>query len=147
VYNNPAGIDMNPELLWRMFEAIDNVTIIKESAGDLSRMQRIDPLSGRLPFYNGSNSLVSTRCGRWRGLGVWRRRVYHRSPGSASMTQSAEANCQEHKRFTPTSTLCWGSSWQAGRPPRSTPARSYSAPAWGIRAHHCYRLTTRAALR
>jgi 4-hydroxy-tetrahydrodipicolinate synthase len=56
MYNNPAtsGIDMNPELLVRMFETIDNVTMVKESTGDLSRMQRIDTLSGGLlPFYNG----------------------------------------------------------------------------------------------
>jgi 4-hydroxy-tetrahydrodipicolinate synthase len=61
MYNNPAtsGIDMSPELLVRMFEAIDNVTMVKESTGDLSRMLRIDQLSGgRLPFYNGSNPLV-----------------------------------------------------------------------------------------
>lgn len=60
-YNNPAtsGVDMPPELLVRMFETIDNVTMVKESTGDLSRMQRIDELSGgRLPFYNGSNPLV-----------------------------------------------------------------------------------------
>lgn len=61
MYNNPAtsGVDMSPELLVRIFEAIDNVTMVKESTGDLSRMQRIDQLSGgRLPFYNGSNPLV-----------------------------------------------------------------------------------------
>ena len=61
VYNNPAtsGVDMGPELLVRMFETIDNVSMVKESTGDLSRMQRIDQLSGgRLPFYNGSNPLV-----------------------------------------------------------------------------------------
>ncbi len=61
MYNNPAtsGVDMSPELLVRMFEAIDNVTMVKESTGDLSRMLRIDQLSGgRLPFYNGSNPLV-----------------------------------------------------------------------------------------
>jgi 4-hydroxy-tetrahydrodipicolinate synthase len=61
MYNNPAtsGVDMSPELLVRMFEAIDNVTMVKESTGDLSRMQRIHELSGgRLPFYNGSNPLV-----------------------------------------------------------------------------------------
>ncbi len=47
------------EFLARMFETIDNVTMVKESTGDLSRMQRIDELSGgRLPFYNGSNPLV-----------------------------------------------------------------------------------------
>ena len=60
-YNNPAtsGVDMPPELLVRMFESIDNVTMVKESTGDLTRMQRIAELSGnRLPFYNGSNPLV-----------------------------------------------------------------------------------------
>jgi 4-hydroxy-tetrahydrodipicolinate synthase len=60
-YNNPAtsGVDMRPELLVSMFETIDNVTMVKESTGDLSRMQRIAELSGgRLPFYNGSNPLV-----------------------------------------------------------------------------------------
>jgi 4-hydroxy-tetrahydrodipicolinate synthase len=60
-YNNPAtsGIDMSPELLVRMFETVDNLTMVKESTGDLSRMQRIAELSGgELPFYNGSNPLV-----------------------------------------------------------------------------------------
>ena len=60
-YNNPAtsGVDMRPELLVRMFETIDSVTMVKESTGDLTRMQRITELSGgRLPFYNGSNPLV-----------------------------------------------------------------------------------------
>lgn len=60
-YNNPAtsGVDMSPELLVAMFEDIDNVTMVKESTGDLSRMRRITELSGgRLPFYNGSNPLV-----------------------------------------------------------------------------------------
>lgn len=60
-YNNPAtsGVDMRPELLVDMFETIDNVTMVKESTGDLSRMLRIAELScGRLPFYNGSNPLV-----------------------------------------------------------------------------------------
>jgi len=49
MYNNPAtsGIDMSPELLVRMSETIDNVRMVKESTGDLSRMQRIDQLSGR----------------------------------------------------------------------------------------------------
>ncbi len=60
-YNNPAtsGVDMRPELLVTMFEAIENLTMVKESTGDLSRMRRIAELSGgRLPFYNGSNPLV-----------------------------------------------------------------------------------------
>jgi 4-hydroxy-tetrahydrodipicolinate synthase len=60
-YNNPAtsGVDMPPELLVRMFETVDNVTMVKESTGDLTRMRRIAELSGnRLPFYNGSNPLI-----------------------------------------------------------------------------------------
>ncbi|ORB69395.1 dihydrodipicolinate synthase family protein [Mycobacterium scrofulaceum] len=60
-YNNPAtsGVDMPPELLVRMFDTIENVTMVKESTGDLTRMRRISELSGgRLPFYNGSNPLV-----------------------------------------------------------------------------------------
>lgn len=60
-YNNPAtsGVDMPPDLLVSMFENIENVRMVKESTGDLSRMQRISQLSGgRLPFYNGSNPLV-----------------------------------------------------------------------------------------
>jgi 4-hydroxy-tetrahydrodipicolinate synthase len=49
MYDNPAtsGIAMSPELLVRMSETIDNVRMVKESTGDLSRMQRIDQLSGR----------------------------------------------------------------------------------------------------
>lgn len=61
VYNNPAtsGVDMRPELLVRMFDTIDHVTMVKESTGDLSRMLAIAKFSdGRLPFYNGSNPLV-----------------------------------------------------------------------------------------
>jgi 4-hydroxy-tetrahydrodipicolinate synthase len=60
-YNNPAtsGIDMSPELLTRMFIDIDNVTMVKESTGDLDRMLRIKQLTGdALPFYNGSNPLI-----------------------------------------------------------------------------------------
>lgn len=61
VYNNPAtsGIDMSPELLVEMFTDVDNIRMVKESTGDLSRMQRVKELSGgELPFYNGSNPLV-----------------------------------------------------------------------------------------
>jgi len=61
VYNNPAtsGIDMLPELLVRMFEEIENVTMVKESSGDIQRMHKLYELSGqKLPFYNGSNPLA-----------------------------------------------------------------------------------------
>jgi 4-hydroxy-tetrahydrodipicolinate synthase len=60
-YNNPAtsGIDMSPELLVQMYTEIDNLTMVKESTGDLDRMLRIKELTGNtLPFYNGSNPLI-----------------------------------------------------------------------------------------
>jgi 4-hydroxy-tetrahydrodipicolinate synthase len=60
-YNNPAtsGIDMSPTLLNDMFESIANMTMVKESTGDIQRMLDLKQLSsGELPFYNGSNPLV-----------------------------------------------------------------------------------------
>jgi 4-hydroxy-tetrahydrodipicolinate synthase len=60
-YNNPAtsGIDMKPPLLYKMFETIENVKMVKESTGDITRMLDLKELSsGQLPFYNGSNPLV-----------------------------------------------------------------------------------------
>nr|WP_315472457.1 dihydrodipicolinate synthase family protein [uncultured Undibacterium sp.] len=61
VYNNPAtsGIDMSPELIVNMFKSIENITMVKESSGDIQRMHKIRTLSqGELPFYNGSNPLA-----------------------------------------------------------------------------------------
>lgn len=61
VYNNPAtsGIDLSPELIARMVKEIDNVTMVKESTGDIQRMHRLYELSdGTIPFYNGSNPLA-----------------------------------------------------------------------------------------
>ncbi|MCL1143160.1 dihydrodipicolinate synthase family protein [Shewanella gaetbuli] len=60
-YNNPAtsGIDMSPELLVKMFHQIPNVTMVKESTGDIQRMHKIKLLSeGKLPFFNGCNTLA-----------------------------------------------------------------------------------------
>ena len=47
ICNNPAtsGLDMSPELLVRMLETIDNLTMVKGCTGDLSRMQRVDTSS------------------------------------------------------------------------------------------------------
>ena len=61
VYNNPAtaGVDMSPELLVHMFESIPNVTTVKESTGDITRMNKLRELTaGTLPFLNGSNPLI-----------------------------------------------------------------------------------------
>ncbi|MEV7775048.1 dihydrodipicolinate synthase family protein [Kitasatospora sp. NPDC086791] len=61
VYNNPAtaGIDLPPELLHRLVDQVENITMVKESSGDVQRMHRLAQLSdGALPFYNGSNPLA-----------------------------------------------------------------------------------------
>ncbi|AZA83595.1 dihydrodipicolinate synthase family protein [Chryseobacterium lactis] len=59
-YNNPAtsGVDMSPALLKRLLE-IPNVTMIKESSGDVQRMHYLRrELGEEVAFYNGSNPLA-----------------------------------------------------------------------------------------
>ena len=59
-YNNPAtgGVDMSPALLKRLLE-IPNVTMIKESSGDVQRMHYLKrELGNDVTFYNGSNPLA-----------------------------------------------------------------------------------------
>lgn len=61
VYNNPAttGIDMKPEFLFDLVTSVENITMVKESTGDVARMNRLNELSGgTLPFFNGSNPLA-----------------------------------------------------------------------------------------
>lgn len=61
VYNNPAtcGVDMSPEFMLSMIDTIDNVTMIKESTGDIQRMRTIHRLSsGSIPFFNGCNYIA-----------------------------------------------------------------------------------------
>lgn len=61
LYNNPAtsGIDMSVELILRIFNAVDNVTMVKESTGDIQRMHKLQLLGeGQVPFYNGCNPLA-----------------------------------------------------------------------------------------
>jgi 4-hydroxy-tetrahydrodipicolinate synthase len=59
-YNNPAtgGVDMSPALLKRLLQ-ISNVTMIKESTGDVQRMHYLKrELGDEAAFYNGSNPLA-----------------------------------------------------------------------------------------
>lgn len=59
-YNNPAtgGVDMSPALLKRLVK-IPNVTMIKESTGDIQRMYYLkNELGDDVAFYNGSNPLA-----------------------------------------------------------------------------------------
>lgn len=60
VYNNPAtgGVDLSPETLARLLQ-IPNVTMVKESSGDVNRMHRLVQLCGhQVSFFNGSNPLA-----------------------------------------------------------------------------------------
>ncbi|OZI09765.1 dihydrodipicolinate synthase family protein [Siphonobacter sp. BAB-5385] len=59
-YNNPAtgGVDMSPALLKRLLR-IPNVTMIKESTGDVQRMHYLRRhLGEEVAFFNGSNPLA-----------------------------------------------------------------------------------------
>lgn len=59
-YNNPAtgGVDMSPALLKRLLE-IPNVTMVKESSGDVQRMHYLRKELGEdVAFFNGSNPLA-----------------------------------------------------------------------------------------
>jgi len=59
-YNNPAtsGVDMSTELLERLL-TIPNVTMIKESTGDVQRMHYLKKTLGdKVAFFNGSNPLA-----------------------------------------------------------------------------------------
>lgn len=59
-YNNPAtgGVDMSPTLLKRLLQ-IPNVTMIKESSGDIQRMHYLRKELGEdVAFFNGSNPLA-----------------------------------------------------------------------------------------
>lgn len=61
LYNNHAvsGIDMSVDLILRIVDAVDNVTMVKESTGDIQRMHQLYlRTDGQLPFYNGCNPLA-----------------------------------------------------------------------------------------
>lgn len=61
LYNNPAtsGTDLPVELILKIFHAVENVTMVKESTGDIQRMHQLHLLGeGQVPFYNGCNPLA-----------------------------------------------------------------------------------------
>lgn len=50
---------MKPGFISSLVKGIDNVTMVKESSGDIQRMHQLYSLSGgEIPFYNGSNPLA-----------------------------------------------------------------------------------------
>ncbi|MDR0277477.1 MAG: dihydrodipicolinate synthase family protein [Paucimonas sp.] len=61
LYNNPAtsGTDMSVQLILRIVKAVENVTMVKESTGDIQRMHALQQLGeGQVPYYNGCNPLA-----------------------------------------------------------------------------------------
>lgn len=61
LYNNPAtsGTDLSVELILRIVREVENVTMVKESTGDIQRMHKLHLLGeGQVPFYNGCNPLA-----------------------------------------------------------------------------------------
>ena len=61
LYNNPAtsGTDMSVELILRIVREVENVTMVKESTGDIQRMHKLQLLGeGKVPLYNGCNPLA-----------------------------------------------------------------------------------------
>ncbi|WP_369992025.1 dihydrodipicolinate synthase family protein [Pseudomonas xanthosomatis] len=61
LYNNPAtsGTDMPVELILRIVREVPNVSMVKESTGDIQRMHKLQVLGeGQVPFYNGCNPLA-----------------------------------------------------------------------------------------
>jgi 4-hydroxy-tetrahydrodipicolinate synthase len=83
VYNNPAtsGIDLTPQLIARLVREIDNVTMVKESTGDIRSAIRLDD---RHAAKTGPARFCrSTRSHRWQAdetESAVRRSVRHRSP-------------------------------------------------------------------
>ncbi|MDN6855425.1 dihydrodipicolinate synthase family protein [Pseudomonas sp. CAN2814] len=59
LYNNPgtSGTDVPVEQILRIVDAVENVTMVKESTGDIQRMHRLRLLSD-VAFYNGCNPLA-----------------------------------------------------------------------------------------
>jgi 4-hydroxy-tetrahydrodipicolinate synthase len=59
LYNNPAtsGTDMSVDLILRIVKHVENVTMVKESTGDIQRMHQLRRYSD-VPFFNGCNPLA-----------------------------------------------------------------------------------------
>ncbi|MFE7130723.1 dihydrodipicolinate synthase family protein [Streptomyces sp. NPDC057638] len=61
LYNNPgtSGVDLRPETVVALAREIPNLTMVKESSGDVARFRALRELSeGALSVYNGSNPVV-----------------------------------------------------------------------------------------
>ncbi|MFI2380201.1 dihydrodipicolinate synthase family protein [Streptomyces sp. NPDC018964] len=61
LYNNPgtSGVDLKPETVVALARRIPNLTMVKESSGDVARFRSLRELSdGALSVYNGNNPVA-----------------------------------------------------------------------------------------
>ncbi|MBN3932099.1 dihydrodipicolinate synthase family protein [Streptomyces verrucosisporus] len=61
LYNNPgtSGVDLEPEAVVSLAREVPNLTMVKESSGDVTRFRAIRELSdGALSVYNGNNPVA-----------------------------------------------------------------------------------------
>lgn len=61
LYNNPgtSGTDLSVDVILRVLREVKNVTMVKESTGDIQRMHRLyKATGGEVAFYNGCNPLT-----------------------------------------------------------------------------------------
>lgn len=61
LYNNPStsGVDLSPETIVSLAEKIPNLTMVKESSGQVARFREIlERSEGALSVYNGSNPVA-----------------------------------------------------------------------------------------
>lgn len=61
LYNNPgtSGTDLAVDLILRILSEVINVTMVKDSTGDIQRMHRLyKATGGRIAFFNGCNPLT-----------------------------------------------------------------------------------------
>jgi hypothetical protein len=121
MYNNPAtsGVDMSPELLVRMLRP--STTSLWSKSPPVTFLECSASTSSAVAGCRSTTAVIRwcwTRCRRVLRVGARPRRVCARSPASTCTAQYEQANCQERKPFTPSSSRCLSSSWQAGCRPR-----------------------------
>lgn len=148
LYNNPgtSGIDMSVELILRIVREVDNVTMVKESTGDIQRMHKLRLLGeGRVPFYNGCNPLALEAFVA--GAKGWCSAAPNLIPTLNGQLYQAvldgdleKARALFYRQLPRCST---SSSAGACRPP-SRPAWASPAWRWGRRAFRCRRWIPRA---
>ncbi|MDF5863737.1 dihydrodipicolinate synthase family protein, partial [Pseudomonas aeruginosa] len=147
LYNNPgtSGIDMSVELILRIVREVDNVTMNKESTGDIQRMQ-----SCACSAKAGCPSTATATRWRWRPSWPAPKGWCSAAPNliptlNGQLYQAVLDGDLEKAAGCSTGSCRCSTSSSAGacRPP-SRPAWSLSGRRWGRRAFRCRRWIPRA---